>query len=89
MRGAMAHGVELKPELVELARDNAVNAGVAGNVAFIQGDIFDADIGAASVVTIYLFPEANIRLRPKLLAELKPGTRLVPVFRVLEQNQMS
>lgn len=76
-RGALAHGVELDPELVELARANAAESGVAERVAFLHGDIFEADIGRATVVTLYLFPEANIMLRPKLLAELRPGTRVV------------
>ena len=76
-RGAFAHGVEIEPELVELARRNARRAGVAERAAFVEGDIFEADIAAASVVTLYLFPEANIALRPKLLAELAPGTRVV------------
>ena len=76
-RGALAHGVELDPELVELARANARESGVADRVAFLQGDIFDADIGRATVVMLYLFPEANLMLRPKLLAELRAGTRVV------------
>ncbi len=76
-RGAFAHGVEIEPELVELARRNARRAGVDGRTAFVEGDIFEADIGAASVVTLYLFPDANLALRPKLLAELAPGTRVV------------
>ena len=76
-RGAMAHGVELDPELVELARANAAAAGAAERVAFLQGDIFEADISRATVVTLYLFPDANLMLRPKLLAELRPGTRVV------------
>lgn len=77
MRGAFAHGVEIEPELVELARRNARRAGVDARTAFVEGDIFAADIAAASVVTLYLFPEANLALRPKLLAELAPGTRVV------------
>lgn len=76
-RGAMAHGVELDPDLVELARSNAATAGVEGQVTFLQGDIFEADIGRATAVTLYLFPDANLMLRPKLLAELRPGTRVV------------
>ncbi len=76
-RGALAHGVELDPELVELARANAAESGVSERVAFLQGDIFEADIGRATVVTLYLFPDANLMLRPKLLAELRPGTRVV------------
>ena len=76
-RGAMAHGVELNPKLVKLASQRALAAQVDDKVAFVQGDIFEADISQASVVTLYLFPEANLKLRPKLLAELKPGTRVV------------
>lgn len=76
-RGAVAHGVELDPALVERARRNAADAGVAARTAFLAGDIFEAELSMATVVTIYLFPEANIALRPKLLAELAPGTRLV------------
>src|SRR5690606_1808596 len=76
-RGAFAHGVEIEPELVDAARRNAVEAGVADRVSFVVGDIFDAHIADASVVTLYLFPEANIALRPKLLADLAPGTRVV------------
>ena len=64
-------------ELVSLARVNSQAAGVADRVAFQQGDIFEADIDRATVVTLYLFPEANLALRPKLLAELRPGTRVV------------
>src|SRR5690606_34722405 len=76
-RGARAHGVEIEPELVELARRNARDAGVEDRATFAEGDLFEADISAASVVTLYLFPEVNIALRPKLLAELAPGTRVV------------
>ena len=76
-RGALAHGVELDPELVELARASAAQSGVSERVAFLHGDIFEADIGRATVVTLYLFPDANLMLRPKLLAELRPGTRVV------------
>jgi len=76
-RGAFGHGVELEPELVDVARRNARAAGVAERTAFVQGDVFDADVADASVVALYLFPEANIALRPKLLTELAPGTRIV------------
>jgi SAM-dependent methyltransferase len=75
--GALAHGVEIDPELVIRARRNADAAGVADRVAFLHGDIFEADIGAATVVTLFLMPEANLRLRPLLLAELAPGARVV------------
>lgn len=76
-RGAMAHGVELEPDLVDLARQRARDAEVDDRAAFVRGDIFDADISGATVVTLYLWPDANLRLRPKLLAELAPGTRIV------------
>jgi SAM-dependent methyltransferase len=76
-RGAMGHGVELDRELVDLALARAREAEVEDRVTFIEGDIFDADLGAATVVTLYLMPEVNLRLRPKLLSELHAGTRVV------------
>jgi SAM-dependent methyltransferase len=76
-RGAGGHGVELDPELVALAESRSRKAGVSDRVAFRHGDIFAADISRATVVTAYLFPEANLALRPKLLAELAPGTSVV------------
>jgi len=76
-RGARGHGVELDPELVALAQARAREAGVSDRVRFLEGDIFEADISQATVITAYLFPEANLQLRPKLLAELNPGTRVV------------
>lgn len=77
LRGAMAHGVELDRELVTLAERRARDAEVADRVGFLQGDVFETDVAAATVVTLYLMPEVNLRLRPKLLAELRPGTRVV------------
>jgi SAM-dependent methyltransferase len=76
-RGAFGHGVEIERELVEVARRNARAAGVAERTAFVEGDVFEAEIADASVVALYLFPEANLALRPKLLADLAPGTRVV------------
>jgi SAM-dependent methyltransferase len=76
-RGAHAHGVELADFLVEESRQNAQEAGVDARVSFLHGNIFETDIAAATVVTLYLMPEANLRLRPKLLAELRPGARVV------------
>ena len=76
-RGAMAHGVELREDLVAEARRRARRQGLEDRVSFVQGDIFDAPISAATVVTLYLMPEVNIQLRPRLLAELQPGTRVV------------
>jgi len=76
-RGALAHGVEIETKLVEQARERARAAGVEDRVAFVEGDLFEADIRHASVVMLYLFPEANLRLRPQLLRTLEPGTRVV------------
>jgi SAM-dependent methyltransferase len=75
--GARGVGVDLNPERVKEANENARKAGVADRVKFIQGNLFDADIRAATVVTLYLLPDVNLKLRPKLLKDLKPGTRVV------------
>jgi hypothetical protein len=75
--GARGVGVELDPDLVREAQDNARQAGVADQVRFLQQDLFDADIREATVVTLYLLQEVNLKLRPKLLRELRPGTRVV------------
>src|SRR5579862_1382153 len=77
MCGARAVGIDHNPERVETARANAREAGVDSLVRFETKDIFDADIRPASVVMLYLFPSTNAKLRPKLLKELKPGTRIV------------
>jgi SAM-dependent methyltransferase len=75
--GARSVGIEIKPELVEKARANARKAGVSDLVEFRQGDLFEADIREATVVTLYLVPALNIKVRPKLFHELRPGTRVV------------
>jgi len=75
--GIRALGLDIDPQRVAEARDNAVKAGVADRVEFRQENIFDADFSRASVVTLYLLPAVNLRLRPKLLDELRPGTRVV------------
>jgi len=75
--GARGVGVEREARLVERARAAAVSARVADRVSFSQGDLFDADLRAATVVTLYLLPPLLERLRPKLRAELKPGARIV------------
>ena len=74
--GARGLGVELSPQLVEQSRDNARRAGVADRAEFRVQDLFETDLAQASVITMYLLPEVNLQLRPKLLA-LKPGTRIV------------
>jgi SAM-dependent methyltransferase len=74
--GARGLGVEIVPELVEKSRDNARRAGVGDRVEFRVQDLFATDLSPATVITMYLLPEVNLQLRPKLLA-LKPGTRIV------------
>ena len=75
--GTRGTGVEIDPVRVAEARENAKKAGVEDRVRFIEGDIFEADIKNATVVMLYLLPDVNLKLRPKLLSELKPGTRIV------------
>jgi trans-aconitate methyltransferase len=75
--GTRGVGVDIDPARVIEAQANAVKAGVADKVKFMQQDLFETDIKEATVVTLYLLPDVNLRLRPKLLAELKPGTRVV------------
>jgi ubiquinone/menaquinone biosynthesis C-methylase UbiE len=70
-------GIDIDPQRIKEAQDNARKAGVADRVEFRQGDLFQADIKDATVVTLYLLSSVNLQLRPKLLAELKPGTRVV------------
>lgn len=75
--GAHGVGIDIDPERVQEARDNAGNAGVEALVKFEVNDLFAADIHNATVVALYLLPDVNLRLRPKLLKDLKPGTRVV------------
>jgi SAM-dependent methyltransferase len=75
--GARGVGVDIDPDRVAEATDNARKAGVAKRVKIIRGDLFQTDISAATVVTLYLLTELNLKLRPKLLRELRPGTRVV------------
>jgi SAM-dependent methyltransferase len=70
-------GVDINPERITEARENARKASVEPLVKFEENDLFKADIHNATVVTLYLLPSVNVRLRPKLLKELKPGTRIV------------
>lgn len=72
-----ATGVEINPDLVQKSRDNAKKAGVSDKVQFLEQDLFKTDLSDATVVTLYLLPAINLKLRPKLLQELKPGTRIV------------
>ena len=75
--GCRGVGVDLDPQRIVEARANAKNAGVAHLTRFEVGDVFDFDIAPATVVTMYLLPEVNLRLRPRLWKELAPGTRIV------------
>jgi SAM-dependent methyltransferase len=75
--GARGVGVELDAKLVQDSREAAAKAGVADRVTFIWGDLFQVDLRPATVVTLYLTADMNLRLRPRLLAELKPGTPVV------------
>ena len=75
-RGARAMGIEYNPDMVEFATRAAAKEGVAGKVRFVKADLFEADFGEATVVTMYLLSSLNMKLRPKLL-ELKAGTRIV------------
>ena len=70
-------GIDVNPTRIEEANENAKEAGVTDRVRFIEGDLFKADIHDATVVTIYLLSTVNLKLRPKLLQDLKPGTRIV------------
>lgn len=76
-RGAVGHGVDLNPTRVDEARENAEEAGVSDRVMFLQGDIFETDFSDASVITMYLLSSVNEKLRPSLLENLRPGTRVV------------
>src|SRR5262245_31905861 len=74
--GAKALGIEYNPDMVELSKRNAAKEGVGDKAAFVQGDIFESDFSKATVVTMFLLPRLNLKLRPILL-DMKPGTRVV------------
>jgi SAM-dependent methyltransferase len=74
-RGAHAMGIEYNPDMVELSKANAKSAGVADRVTFMKADLFETDLSKATVITMFLLPDINLKLRPKILA-LKPGTRI-------------
>lgn len=75
--GARGVGIDIDPERIKEANENAQKAGVADKVEFKQQDLFKSDFKDATVITMYLLPSVNLRLRPQLIADLKPGTRLV------------
>jgi len=74
--GARSMGIEYNPDMVDLSNRNAAREGVTAKVKFIRGDIFEQDFSQATVVTMYLLPGLNVKLRPKIL-DMKPGTRVV------------
>ena len=76
-RGARGVGLEIDPVLVAQSTERARRLGLADRLSFRQQDLFEADLTPATVVTLYLSPDLNRRLRPKLLSELRPGARIV------------
>jgi len=74
--GAQALGIEYNPDMVELSQRNAGDAGVSNKATFVKADLFEADLSKATVITMFLLPDINLRLRPRLL-NLKAGTRIV------------
>jgi precorrin-6B methylase 2 len=75
-RGLRAQGVEYNPDMVSLSQRNAKEAGVSDKATFVKADLFETDFSKAQVVTMFLLPSINLRLRPKIL-DMKPGTRIV------------
>jgi len=76
-RGVRGVGIDINPERIREANENAQKAGVTDRVTFLQQDLFQSDFSEATVVTLYLLPELNVKLRPQLFKQLKPGTRIV------------
>jgi SAM-dependent methyltransferase len=85
-RGARALGIEYNPDMVALSRQNAAAEGVSGRAAFMKADLFETDLSKATVITMFLLPEINLQLRPRILA-LKPGTRVVSNTFTMEKWQ--
>jgi precorrin-6B methylase 2 len=75
-RGSTAMGIEYNPDMVELSKKNAIAAGVTDKATFMKADLFETDFSKAQVITMFLLPSINMKLRPKLL-DMKPGTRIV------------
>ena len=75
-RGVTAVGIEYNPDMVELSKRNASEAGVSGKATFMKADLFETDFSKATVITMFLLPSINLQLRPKIL-DMKPGTRVV------------
>jgi hypothetical protein len=75
-RGARAMGIEYNPNMVELSKQNATKEGVGDKATFVKADLYETDLSKATVITMFLLPDINLKLRPKIL-NLKPGTRVV------------
>jgi hypothetical protein len=75
-RGARAMGIEYNPDMVELSKRNATKEGVTDKATFLKADLYETDLSKATVITMFLLPDINLKLRPKIL-NLKPGTRIV------------
>jgi hypothetical protein len=75
-RGSKALGIEYNPDMVELSTRNAAKEGVSDKASFVKADLFESDFSQAQVITMFLLPSINVKLRPKIL-DLKPGTRIV------------
>ena len=76
-RGAKALGIEYNPDMVELSKRTAAKEGVSDRASFVKADLFESDFSQAQVISMFLLSSINLKLRPKLLRELRPGTRVV------------
>jgi precorrin-6B methylase 2 len=85
-RGTTALGIEYNPDMVDLSIRNAAAAGVSDKATFIKADLYETDFSKATVITMFLLPDINLKLRPKLL-DLKPGTRIVSNSFTMEEWQ--
>jgi ribosomal protein L11 methylase PrmA len=75
--GATGVGIDIDPQRIKEAKENVAKNNVGDKVSIVQGDLFEQDLSKATVVTLYLLPSLNVKLMPKLMRELKPGTRIV------------
>ena len=75
-RGARALGIEYNPDMVAVSKRNAAREGLGANASFMKADLFESDFSQATVITMFLLPDINLKLRPKIL-DLRPGTRIV------------
>lgn len=75
--GATGVGIDIDPQRIKEAKENVAKNNVGDKVTIVQGDLFEQDLSKATVVTLYLLPSLNVKLMPKLMRELKPGTRVV------------